>query len=284
MKKDALNILTIGNSFTDSLVKYFPEVVKSAGCKLHFDRANFGGCELERHWSYIEAEEHSPVCRIYRGGIKLRDILAQKPWDVVTIQQASHASWRPETFQPYAKNIFDFVRKQAPAAEVVIQQTWAYRNDHPQFLPGSEWGITQISMYENLTKNYRTLAKTLGGLRIIPTGLAVQLSRQAEKKPFVNYSPDLIKKLAWPDLPPQAGDVVGQCGWCKNEAGELFLNRDLIHLNERGQYLQACVWFGYLYGRKVSAVKFNPVELSDADAAKLRKIAQQAIDTFEQVK
>ena len=55
--KQDLKILTIGNSFTDSLVFYFADVVKSAGCGILFDRANHGGCELRRHWSYIDFEE-----------------------------------------------------------------------------------------------------------------------------------------------------------------------------------------------------------------------------------
>ena len=46
MKRDSLRILTIGNSFTDSLAQYFPQVAASAGCGLVFERANFGGCEL----------------------------------------------------------------------------------------------------------------------------------------------------------------------------------------------------------------------------------------------
>ena len=70
-----MNILTIGNSFTDSLALYFPAAVQSARCDLHFERANFGGCELARHWSYIEAEERDVRCRIYQGGRKLRSIL-----------------------------------------------------------------------------------------------------------------------------------------------------------------------------------------------------------------
>ena len=235
MKRDSLRILTIGNSFTDSLAQYFPQIAASAGCGLVFERANFGGCELERHWSYIEAEEKTPICRIYRGGgTKLRDLLA-RGWDIVTIQQASHMSWRPESFQPFATNIRDYILRHAPQAEVVIQQTWAYRADHPFLQPGSDWGIDQAEMYGRLTANYRELAKKLN-LRIIPTGYAVQLSRAAEEKPFVNYDPALLETLRWPDLPPQAGDVVGQCHYRKDmESGELRLWRDLIHLNCRGQ-------------------------------------------------
>lgn len=278
-----MNILTIGNSFTDSLELYFPAAVQSARCDLHFERANFGGCELARHWSYIEAEERDVRCRIYQGGRKLRSILELRAWDVVTIQQASHDSWRPETFQPWAGNIIAYVKKHAPQAEVVIQQTWAYRADHPQLLPGSEWGVSQDEMYERLTENYTKLARDYK-LRIIPTGYAVQLTRRNSERKFVNYDPALIDTLAWPDLPPQAGDVVGQCSWRKNpDTGELYLNRDLIHLNLRGQYLQACVWFAMLYGKKVSEIRLVPAELANSDVKFLQETAQQAVDEFQQV-
>lgn len=278
-----MNILTIGNSFTDSLALYFPAAVQSARCDLHFERANFGGCELARHWSYIEAEERDVRCRIYQGGRKLRSILELRAWDVVTIQQASHDSWQPETFQPWAGNIIAYVKKHAPQAEVVIQQTWAYRADHPQLLPGSEWGISQDEMYERLTANYTKLARDYK-LRIIPSGYAVQLTRRNSERKFANYDPALIDTLAWPDLPPQAGDVVGQCSWRKNpDTGELYLNRDLIHLNPRGQYLQACVWFAMLYGKKVSEIRLVPDELANSDVKFLQETAQQAVDEFQQV-
>ena len=278
-----MNILTIGNSFTDSLALYFPAAVQSARCDLHFERANFGGCELARHWSYIEAEERDVRCRIYQGGRKLRSILELRAWDVVTIQQASHDSWRPETFQPWAGNIIAYVKKHAPQAEVVIQQTWAYRADHPQLLPGSEWGISQDEMYERLTANYTKLARDYK-LRIIPSGYAVQLTRRNSERKFANYDPALIDTLAWPELPPQAGDVVGQCSWRKNpDTGELYLNRDLIHLNPRGQYLQACVWFAMLYGKKVSEIRLVPDELANSDVKFLQETAQQAVDEFQQV-
>ncbi len=281
--RDSLRILTIGNSFTDSLTRYFPQVAESAGCHLTFDRANFGGCELERHWSYISAEEASPVCRIYQGGRKLRDILS-RGWDIVTMQQASHQSWRSESFQPFASNIFNYVRKHAPDAEVVIQQTWAYRADDPRLMPGGEWGFDQNGMYERLTANYRKLAKELD-LRVIPTGFAVQLSRAAEEKPFANYDPAILETLRWPDLPPQAGDVVGQCFYRKDpESGELRIGRDLIHLNCRGQYLQACVWTAFLFEVPVSAISFVPEELDDRDAAMLRSVARRAVDEFKQEK
>ena len=281
--KQDLKILTIGNSFTDSLAFYFADVVKSAGCGILFDRANHGGCELRRHWSYIDFEERDSTARMYQEPrVKLRDILMREPWDIVTIQQASHESWNPETYQPYASNIHAHVKKYAPQAEVVIQQTWSYRADDPRLMPGGAWGFDQDGMYERLTRAYRKLASELN-LRIIPTGYAVQLARRNQPFSFRNYDPAVLETLHWPDLPSQAGSIVGQMWWRKEEDGELKIRRDTIHLNARGQYLQACVWFAFLYGRRTSEITFVPEVIGNSDAEFLRETAQKAVDEFEQV-
>lgn len=275
-----MKILTIGNSFTWSLKPYFQSVVESAGEKVTLEFANHGGCELHRHWEYITNEERDAVYNMYDGK-KMRDKLTEQEWDIITIQQASHASWRPETFHPFADNIIAYVRKYAPKAEIVIQQTWAYRADDPRISPNGEWEIDQTEMYNRLTANYRELANAYG-LRIIPTGCAVQLSRQNEEKPFVAYDPAVLQTLRWPDLPSQAGDVVGQLGWHKNkQTGEMFIGADRIHLNQRGQYMQACVWFALLFGKKTSEITFVPDIISDSDAAFLRQMAQKAVDEFK---
>ena len=282
---DRLRVLTIGNSFTDSLRTYWQPIVESAGCWLQFEGANHGGCELHRHWGYVEDEERDPNCRMYHDHrFKLREILAQKPWDIVTIQQASHASWRPETYQPFAGDLCAYVRNFAPQAEIVIHQTWAYRADDPRLPEGGEWGIGQDGMYERLTQAYRKLSRELGDLRIIPSGCAVQLTRIHQGYNFVPYDPAVLKTLRWPDLPSQAGDVVGAMGYHKNrETSELEIWRDTIHLNLRGQYLQACVWFAFLYGRNTSEITYVPDAIGSQDAAFLRAMAQKAVDEFEVV-
>jgi hypothetical protein len=283
--RDKLKILTIGNSFADSLALYFPDVVASVpDCELHFERANHGGCELHRHWKYIDDEERDGVYSMYQDRRwKLREILAREPWDMVSIQQASPLSWRPESFQPFATNIHNHILTHAPQTEVVIQQTWSYREDDPRIMPGGEWAIDQNEMYERLTKNYCALAMELS-LRVIPTGYAVQLARAAQSEPFVNYDPALVTSLRWPDLPPQAGSLVGKIYWTKDAAsGEMILVRDTTHLNQRGQYLQACVWFAFLYERPTSEISFVPDVIGARDAAFLREIAQQAVTEFPQV-
>ena len=274
-----MNILTIGNSFTWSLRRYLPQLVHAVNEKLNIQYMNFGGCELHRHWGYIKAELDNPQIGIY-GGLRMDKTLESKDWNVVTIQQASHASWKEDTFEPYANNIISFVKKHAPKAKIMIQQTWSYRADHPQFLPNSEWGITQDEMYEKLTYNYVNLAKKYQ-LDIIPTGLAVQLSRQDSPVKFKTYDLKLLETLTWPDLPMQAGDVVGNIFWKKGEDGEMVLHKDLIHLNIRGDYLQACLWLICLYGINPhdTSKYFIPDEIGNKDAEFLRDIAIKAANT-----
>ncbi|MDR0933024.1 MAG: DUF4886 domain-containing protein [Victivallales bacterium] len=281
-----LKVLTIGNSFADSVFMYLPAIVQSVpDCTIEMGKANLGGCTMERHWREHEQSAKAPNYKPYRFGnrkLSLRTILTEKKWDIVTIQQASHESWRAESYEPYAQNIINLVRELAPQARIVIQQTWSYRIDAPQF---KSWKINQNEMYERLTENYKNLAKKYR-FGVIPSGLAVQLTRAKtpDDEKFKIYDPAILKTLRWPDLPPQAGDVVGQVAWRKNpEIGELFISTDVIHLNTRGAYLQACLWFAALYGKKTSEIKFVPNVIGARDAEFLQKCAQEALDTFPQV-
>ena len=136
-------------------------------------------------------------------------------------------------------------------------------------------------MYRRLDEAYRRLGREYN-LPIIPTGKAVEmaLAEQPGGK-FVNYDPGLLLKLRWPDLPPQAHSLIGSCRWTKDKAtGELTLKRDTIHLNIRGQYLQACVWYGFLWEKDPREIRYVHEEVADSDAAFLRDVADRAIREF----
>ncbi len=76
-------------------------------------------------------------------------------------------------YRPSASELRDYIKKFAPNSEIVVHQTWAYRVDDPRFTKPSEKPgepATQEAMYTGLTSAYNTIARELGGLRIIPTG------------------------------------------------------------------------------------------------------------------
>ncbi len=266
-----LSVLTIGNSFTWSLDPYFKKVVESAGHGLHIEFANFGGCELRRHWKYIEEESNSSR-KIYGGGKQtLAEILKSRQWDIVTIQQASHESWQSESYQPFAKNICAFVKKHAPNAKIVIQQTWSYRADAPRF---EKWGFDNEEMFKRVKSAYAKLASEMN-LEIIPVGEAVSMARANSPIKFKPYTKEELKNCNYPDLPKQAGDVVGNLFWKKNKKGQMTIVADTIHLNSYGKYLQACVWFVSLYDEPASKIKFIPNNMADSTAREFQAIADK---------
>ena len=279
-----MKVLMIGNSFSICVLKYMPSVAAELGCKLDLASLFIGGCPLQKHAANIAANaypDHRPYLVTWNyasladqaavpfasllGGEKndhanIPPILAADKWDVVTIQQASHESWSWDTYYPWANMVIAAVRKYAPQARIVVQQTWSYCNADARICdketrgPGT-WGFDQLGMYERLTANYSKLAAE-NGFEVIPTGKAVQLYRA--RRPVTEV----------------AEDVVGNFFTDENGVA----HADSIHLNRDGEYLQACVWTAKLFGADVTKLTTVPENLNTpASAALLRECARDAV-------
>ena len=277
-----MKVLTIGNSFTWSLQTELPAIVKAQGDKLTLAFANHGGCSIQRHWKYVAEEESSAdKCNYKYNGkkTKLRDILAAEKWDVVTIQQASPLSCVKGSFYPELDNLVAYVKKHAPNSEIVFQQTWAYRADHTML---KKFGGQQ-AMYDGIYNNYKE-ASAKFGFRVIPAGFAVQLAREAQPVKFQPVDQKIIEEAQ-----KKQGSTVQQPGslfvgwrWTKDrKTGEKVFRTDSIHLNGRGQYLQACVWYGFLFKKSPLDIKYAGKNLSAEDAEMLRKCADKALKEYK---
>ncbi|MDD4102917.1 MAG: DUF4886 domain-containing protein [Kiritimatiellae bacterium] len=275
-----VRVLTIGNSFSRDAVQFLREVTAAAGHKIIVGQAMIGGCDFERHMRHVnafEANREDPEGRPYQAKAKsLFDMLAEDKWDYVTIQQVSHKSFKPETFQPFADQLVAYVRKHAPQAEIVIHQTWAYRDDHPF------WNIEGFNtdvMYKGLRAAYDQLASEKG-LRIIPSGDAMQTARQDPA--WGKFIPDPgfdYKKPEYPNLPTgERRSLHMGCKWGKDaKTGKHHFGGDRFHANEQGQYLLGCVWFEFFFGDSVVGNTFVPGNTSAEDAAILQKIAHKVV-------
>ncbi len=93
-----------------------------------------------------------------------------------------------------------------------MQETWSYNANDGRLKKGRKdyWGFGQDEMYSRIHKAVGSFAKKRG-LRVIPTGAAIQAAR-AKGGP----------------------DVVGNGG-------------DTIHLNKAGEKIQAEVWLKTLF-------------------------------------
>ncbi len=280
-----LRLLTIGNSFADDATRYLPEVAASAGSQIEVFRANLGGASLQRHVEHLRAFRENPADaagRPYRlptlaeGGdpaYSLPEVLGARAWDVITIQQVSHLSFRLETYHPWVEELIAAIRDGAPQAEIVLHQTWAYREDHPIFFRND--GFTPDRMYSGLRDAYDALSRETG-FRLVVVGDAFHLARSTRRWRF----PPLVERSSvTPDtIPDQSRSL--NVGWrVKPDPtnGTPQVELDAIHANVAGRYLGALVFHFTLFGVSERPIAYRPEALGEADARLLQAIAQTAV-------
>jgi hypothetical protein len=252
--------------------------------KLKLANAYIGGCTLERHCRNIDAEKTQPDFKPYTFVVtgeksrkeKLSVMIKADKWDIISIQQGSiHSPYKEKTHE-LAKKLMAFVKGLAPQAEIVVHETWAYSANHGWFSKKGHTPGTRQQMHEMVKANYTELAKK-HKLRMIPVGNAVQLFREKLPVKTVKYNKADLKKLVRPNvIDISGGDVVGKMSWRKDrkDPSKMVLSNDCIHLNDKGKYLQACVWYMFLFDAKITDLK---LEYKDPSAELIRKCAAQAI-------
>ncbi len=224
-----MNILAIGNSFSEDATAWLHEIAASAGVELHVENLYIGGCPLQLH-----AENLATGAAAYRlevnGFFKetpaaLADTLRKTTWDAVTIQQASHFSGKPESYEPWGSQLLDGIRQYAPTAKVYFHQTWAYEpdSDHPDF---ADYNCDQQEMYRAILAASGAFCAR-HGLSVIPCGQVVQALRGTA--PF------------------------------DRAAGGRCLCRDGFHMSVlAGRYALAATWFETLTGHSIFEANFLP--------------------------
>lgn len=264
-------VLMIGNSFSICLLSHLPQVAADRGVELDLASLYIGGCSLKRHWENVEKdgdEEFKPYLfgrnsfgKFVQGKANVCEALRMAKWDIVTIQQASHESWKPESYHPYGDKLIAKIRELAPQAKIVVQETWSYT---PWDKRLAKWGVDQNAMYAKLHEAYGAFAKEKG-LSVIPFGTAVQEWR---KRLPVKYAENSF-----------GGDVVGgRHQKPEDQFKRDFLNGwapncDVFHLNERGEYFQALVWAHALFDVDLTELDYRPDFVSESDAKLMKEIA-----------
>ena len=265
-EKAPLKILMIGNSFSVQMVAHLPPVAKSLGLKADVCSLYIGGCPLSKHWKNVCAPTSTPYSvtrsidgvkqKAFKGNIPA--VLKSEKWDIVTIQQASHESWKGESYHPCGDSLVKYIRENAPQAKIVVHETWSYT---PWDKRLAKWKINQDEMYAKLHAAYGDFAKQYG-FEVIPTGTAVQLVR---KELPVKYAENSL-----------GGDVVGSCKFVEKD-GKWTPKGDVFHMGPHGNYLQALVWTAKLFGADVTKCTYKPGGMKDERAAFLRQMAMKAV-------
>ena len=174
-----IRILAIGNSFSVDALCYFKQIADAAGVDTECVNLYIGGCTLERHAANIR-NDTADYERYYNGvatgrKISCREALLEQRWDIVTVQQASHDSGIPETYEPYGSQVLNYVKETAPQARVWFHRTWAYEHGSNHiFFP--RYGCDQETMFRSLQAASADFALR-HDLPVIPSGDVIQALR-----------------------------------------------------------------------------------------------------------
>ena len=242
-----MKILCIGNSFSTDATRYLYGIARADGVKLKVVNLYIGGCSLYRHYRTMLSGEKAYLMELngMSSGfyVSLKDALLSDEWDIVTLQQASHASPHRETYEPYIVRLADYVREHAPAAKLYIHQTWAYEAGCPRLMNMAKLETAE-EMLSRLTQNYRFAAKLIEADGIIP-----------------------------------AGDAMYRYTKAGEDGALLPIHRDTFHASYGvGRYLLGLVWYRTLCGKDISENTFRDFDapVTEEEILLAKKIAAEA--------
>ena len=172
-----MNILSIGNSFSQDAQRYLHRIAKADGCTLKTFNLYIGGCPLSLHYRNMVSEERAYMLEMNGEStgfkVSLKDALLNRDWDVVTIQQVSSKSPYYETYQPYLDKIVEYVRLCVPKTKIAIHQTWAYEQDSHRL--SVEMGYSNhIDMFQDIEASYKKAAEEINADLVIASGKVFQ--------------------------------------------------------------------------------------------------------------
>ena len=172
-----MDILSIGNSFSQDSQRYLYNIAKADGVNINAFNLFIGGCSLSRHYRNMLSGQN--VYTLEMNGestgfkVSLKEALLNRDWDVVTIQQVSSKSPYYETYQPYLNKIVEYVRLCVPKAKIAIHQTWAYEQDSRRL--NVELGYNNhTDMFKDIEISYKKAAEAIDADFIIPSGEVFQ--------------------------------------------------------------------------------------------------------------
>ena len=229
LESKTLKVLAIGNSFSVDAMEFLWDICNSAGMEeIVLGNLYIGGCSLDTHWDNMRVGAAAYTYYTNDSGKwsqttqSAHYALKSEDWDIITIQQVSQDSGRPETFGKLQK-ILDYINlhKTNPDAKIYWHMTWAYQagSGHSGF---ANYGRDQMTMYNAITSAAQDVLSDYEEIvGVIPTGTAVQNLRTS-----------------------YIGDK---------------LTRDGYHMSySTGRYLTALTWFYTFTGYPVEYVEWYP--------------------------
>ena len=173
-----MEILSIGNSFSRDAQRYLHWIARADGVNLNSFNLYIGGCPLSTHYRNMlsEGREYTLDANGVATGfeVSIKEALLNRNWDVITLQQASPASPKYKTYQPYLDKLAEYVRLYQPKAKIAFHRTWAYQQESPR-LENLFGYTTHQEMFRAIVAATEQAAADINADLILPSGDVFQL-------------------------------------------------------------------------------------------------------------
>ena len=168
-----MNILSIGNSFSQDAQRYLHRIARADKVELNTFNLYIGGCPLSLHFQNMLSEERRYTLEMNGSStgfyVSLKEALLNRDWDIVTIQQVSAQSPYYDTYQPYLDKLAEYIRLFVPKAKIVVHQTWAYEQGSRRLHEELKYSDYK-QMLCDLVKSYQQAAQDICADFVIPSG------------------------------------------------------------------------------------------------------------------
>lgn len=241
-----IRILAIGNSFSeDAVEQHLYPIAAADSTVMIIGNLYIGGCSIDRHVSnitndlpaYSYRKIDSTGAMTTRDTTRLSYAIADEPWDYVSVQQASGLSGMAESYAQLP-SLVAWIHSQAPQAQVVFHQTWAYAkgSKHRDF---ANYNKSQEIMTHRIYTTTLAQADSVGISLVIPSLHAISCAR--------------------------------------HRTPEHLITRDSYHLNRTyGRYIASATWYHALTGRPVLGNTYCPPDVAPDDLIWAQMCADRA--------
>lgn len=196
-QKKTIRLLSIGNSYSQDALAYVPFILQNMGidADIQIGIAMMSSSTLEHHLSNFENETaaytyyyNSGSAWVNNGSKSIQQILDDKTWDIISLQQSSGGVYTWSTYQPYLNklinHISDYVDYPVKFCWYAVQARPASSNG------GANWSDGVITQhYESICENAEKVMNETVCEFLIPVNTAIQNARSiASLKAMGDYA------------------------------------------------------------------------------------------------
>ena len=168
-----MNILSIGNSFSQDAQRYLHQIAMADGVNIQPFNLYIGGCPLSKHYRNMLSEERVYALEMNGSNtgfyVSLKEALLNRNWDIITVQQVSQQAPNYDTYQPYLDGLVEYIRRLVPKARIAVHQTWAYEQGSKRLNEKAKYSDYK-NMLCDVVKAYQKAAEHIRADYLIPSG------------------------------------------------------------------------------------------------------------------